>query len=145
MKKVKTNTLIDVAIRENRNVTQKEAEKRIKYESLCVEVQRMWKMRCRIIPIVTRATGAVINSLNNNSEATPEKHSIDSLQKTAVLGTAHTIRKMLQSEPGRWGSALVQERYRGEKACDEGQRNNNNNNNNNNIIWIYSTRNMLNP
>ena len=28
----------------------------------------------------------------------PGKHSIDSLQKTAVLGTSHTIRKVLQCE-----------------------------------------------
>jgi hypothetical protein len=27
------------------------------------------------------------------------KHSVDSLQKTAVLGTSHTIRRVLQSEP----------------------------------------------
>jgi hypothetical protein len=31
-------------------------------------------------------------------EAVPGKHSIDSLQKTAVLGTAHIIRKALQCE-----------------------------------------------
>jgi len=52
-------TLIDVAIQEDRNVTQKEAEKKIKYESLCVEVQRMWKMRCVIRPVITGATAAV--------------------------------------------------------------------------------------
>jgi hypothetical protein len=33
-------------------------------------------------------------------EATPGKHSVDSLQKTAVLGTSHIIRKILQSETG---------------------------------------------
>ena len=80
----------------------------------------MWKMRCRIIPI-TRATRVVTYSLNKNSEATPKKHSVDSLQKTAVLGTAHTMRKVLQSETGRWGSLLVQGMYRGEKACDKGE------------------------
>jgi hypothetical protein len=31
-------------------------------------------------------------------EAVPGKHSIDSLQKTAVLGTSHIIRKVLQRE-----------------------------------------------
>ena len=36
--------------------------------------------------------------LKENLEAVPGKHSIDSLQKTAVLGTAHTIRKVLQCE-----------------------------------------------
>ena len=33
-----------------------------------------------------------------NLEAVPGKHSIDSLQKTAVLGTSHIIRKVLQCE-----------------------------------------------
>ena len=33
-----------------------------------------------------------------NLETVPGKHSIDSLQKTAILGTSHTIRKVLQCE-----------------------------------------------
>jgi hypothetical protein len=33
-------------------------------------------------------------------EAVPGKHSIDSLQKTAIVGTAHIIRKVLQCEAG---------------------------------------------
>jgi hypothetical protein len=31
-------------------------------------------------------------------EVVPGKHSIDSLQKTAILGTSHIIRKVLQCE-----------------------------------------------
>jgi hypothetical protein len=31
-------------------------------------------------------------------EAVPGKHSIDSLQKTAILGKSHIIRKVLQCE-----------------------------------------------
>jgi len=31
-------------------------------------------------------------------EAVPGKHSTDSLQKTAILGTSHIIRKVLQCE-----------------------------------------------
>ena len=31
-------------------------------------------------------------------ETIPEKHSIDSLQKTAILGTSHIIRRVLQCE-----------------------------------------------
>jgi hypothetical protein len=33
-----------------------------------------------------------------NLETIPGKHSIDSLQKTAILGTSHIIRKVLQCE-----------------------------------------------
>jgi hypothetical protein len=36
--------------------------------------------------------------LQENLEAIPGKHSIDSLQKTAMLGTSHIIRKVLQCE-----------------------------------------------
>ena len=37
--KEKTCTLIDVAIPADRNVVQKEAEKKLKYKSLCIEIQ----------------------------------------------------------------------------------------------------------
>jgi len=36
--------------------------------------------------------------LKEKLEAVPGKHSIDSLQKTAILGTSHIIRKVLQCE-----------------------------------------------
>jgi len=42
--------------------------------------------------------GIVTRSLRKNLEAVPGKHSIDSLQKTAILGTLHIIRKVLQCE-----------------------------------------------
>ena len=44
------------------------------------------------------ATGIITRSLKKNLEAVPGKHSIDSLQKTAILGTSHIIQKVLQCE-----------------------------------------------
>ena len=95
-KKEKTCTLIDVAIPADRNVVQKEEEKKLKYKSLCIEIQRMWNLKCTIIPIIIGATELVTRSLRKNLEAVPGKHSIDSLQKTAILGTSHIIWKLLQ-------------------------------------------------
>jgi hypothetical protein len=43
-----------------------------------------------ITPVVIGAHGIVTKSLRKNMEAIPGKHSIDSLQKTAILGTSHT-------------------------------------------------------
>jgi len=97
-KKEKTCTLIDVAILADRNVVQKEAEKKLKYKSLCVEIQRMWNLKCAIIPVIIEATGIVTRTLRKNVEAVPGRHSTDSLQKTAILGTSHIIRKVLQCE-----------------------------------------------
>jgi len=97
-KKGKTCTLIEVAIPADRNVVQKEAEKKLKYKSLGTEIQRMWNLICTIIPVIIGATGIVTRSLRKNLETVPEKHSLYSLQKTAILGTSHVIRKVLQCE-----------------------------------------------
>jgi len=97
-KKEKTCTLINVAIPADRNVVQKKAENKLKYKSLCIEIQRICNLKCTIIPVIIGATGIVTRSLKENLEAVPGKHSIDSLQKTAILGTSHIIRKVLQCE-----------------------------------------------
>jgi len=96
--KEKICTLIDVAIPADRNVAQKEAEKKLKYKSLCIEIQRMWNLKCTIVPVIIGAIGIVTRSSRKNFETVPGKHSIDSLQKTAILGTSHIIRKVLQCE-----------------------------------------------
>jgi hypothetical protein len=87
-----------VAIPADRNVVQKEAEEKLKYKSLYIEMQRMWNLKCTIISVIIGATGIVMRSLWKNLEAVPGKHLIDSLQKTAILGTSHIIRKVLQCE-----------------------------------------------
>ena len=56
----------------------------------------MWNLKCTIISVIIEATGIVTRSLKKNLEAIPGKHSIDSLHKTAILGTSHMIRKALQ-------------------------------------------------
>ena len=51
-----------------------------------------------IISVIIGATGTVTEDLNKNLEAVPRKHSLDSLQKRAVFGTSHIIRKVMQCE-----------------------------------------------
>jgi len=70
-------------------------------ENTTVYIQRyseLWNLKCMIVPVMTGATGIVTRSLRKNLEAVLGKHSIDSLQKTAILGTSHIIRKVLQCE-----------------------------------------------
>ena len=90
--------IIILIIPADRSVVQKEAGKKLKYKSLCIEIQRMWNLKCMIIPVIIGATGIVTRSLKKNLEAVPGKHSIHSLQKTAILGTSHIIQKVLQCE-----------------------------------------------
>jgi len=42
--------------------------------------------------------GETLKCLKKNLVTIPGKHSIDSLQKMAILGTSHIIWKILQSE-----------------------------------------------
>ena len=39
-----------MAIPADRNVAQKEAEKKLKYKSLGIEIKRMWNLKCTITP-----------------------------------------------------------------------------------------------
>jgi hypothetical protein len=56
----------------------------------------MWNLKCTIIPVIIGATGTVTKSIRKILEAIPGKHSTDSIQKTAILGTSLIIRKVLQ-------------------------------------------------
>ena len=87
-----------MAIPVDRNAVQKEVGKKLKYKSLCIEVQRIWNLKCTIVPVIIGATEIVTRNLRKNLETVPGKHSIDSLQKTAILGTSHIIQTVLQCE-----------------------------------------------
>jgi hypothetical protein len=51
-----TCLLIDIAIPTDRNVIKKEAAI-LKYKDLLFEIQRIWKVRAQVIPIIIGATG----------------------------------------------------------------------------------------
>jgi len=82
--------LIDVAMSGDRNVIRKEAEKILKYKDLTIEIQRMWNVKTKAIPVIIGATGTVSKSFRKYVSNIPGKHEVKGLQKTAILGTAHT-------------------------------------------------------
>jgi len=57
-------------------------------------------MKWIIVTVIIGATAMVTKGLKINVEAVPGKHSVYSLQKSAILGTSHIIRKVLQCETG---------------------------------------------
>jgi hypothetical protein len=65
-KKDKTCLLIDVAIPSEKNVIQKKAGKKLKYKNLSREIQRMWNMKCFVIPVVIEASGIVSKRFTKN-------------------------------------------------------------------------------
>jgi hypothetical protein len=87
--------LIDVAISGDRNVIKKEAENVLKYKDLTTEIQRMWNVKARVIPVVIGAIGTISKSFRKFMNNIPGNHDFKELQKTTILGTAHMLRKVL--------------------------------------------------
>jgi hypothetical protein len=81
--------LIDVALSGDRNVIKKEAEKFLKYKDLTIEIQRMWNV------IIIGATGTISKSFRKYVSNIRGNHEVKKLEKTAILGTAHILRKVL--------------------------------------------------
>ena len=90
-----TCLLIDVAISRDRNVIKKEAEKILKCRDLTIEIQRMWNVKTNVIPVIIGATGTISKSFRKYVSNITGKHDVKELQKTAILGTAHLLRKVL--------------------------------------------------
>jgi hypothetical protein len=87
--------LIDVAISGDRSVIKKEAEKILKCKDLTIEIQRIWNVKTRVIPVVIGATGSISESFRKYGSNVPGNRDVGELQKTAILGTAHILRKVL--------------------------------------------------
>ena len=58
----------------------------------------MWNVKARRIPVVIGATGTVSRSFRKYVSNIPGNHDVRELQKTAILGTAHILRKVLMSK-----------------------------------------------
>jgi len=87
--------LIDVAISGDRNLMKNEVEKILKYKELTIEIHRMWNVKTKVIPIIIGATATISKSFRKYVSNIPRKHEVKELQKTAILDTAHILRKVL--------------------------------------------------
>ena len=87
--------LTDVAISGERNVIKKDAKKILKYKDLKIEIQRMWNVKTKVIPVIIGAIGTISKSFRKYVSNIPGNHEVKELQKTAILGTAHMLRKVL--------------------------------------------------
>jgi hypothetical protein len=76
-------------------VIKKEAEKILKYKYLTLEIQRMWNVKTKVIPVIIEATGTISKTFRKYVTNIPGNHEVTELQKTAILGTAHILRKVL--------------------------------------------------
>jgi hypothetical protein len=55
----------------------------------------MWSVKTRVIRVIIGATGTISKLFRKYVRTIPGNHDVRELQKTAILGTAHILRKVL--------------------------------------------------
>ena len=93
--------MIDIAVPSDSNIKKKEYEKLEKYQGLKEELERTWKVKVKVVPVVIGALGAVTPKLEERLQQIPGTTSELSVQKSAVLETAKILCRTLKL-PGLW-------------------------------------------
>ena len=88
-----------MAIPSDYNIQMKATEKMRKYVDLQIECQRLWNKKVEIIPVIIGANGIVDKNIEKYVERIPGCNNIYKLQRSAILGTAHILRKVLTMKP----------------------------------------------
>ena len=73
----------------------KENGKMEKYQELAKEITKMWDVKTRPVPIVVGALGVISTRFSHFLRLLKIYTSMETIQKSAVLGTVHILRKVL--------------------------------------------------
>ena len=96
-KKTKEAVIIDIAVPGDVRITEKEQEKILKYQDLKREIKTVWQLRkVSVVPIVIGALGTITPNFRRYLDSVSCKLRVSNLQKTALLGSAHILRKVLE-------------------------------------------------
>ena len=71
--------LTDVEISGDGNVIKKQAKKILKYTDLTIEIQRMWNVKTKVIPVIIGATGTISKSFRKYVSNIPGNHEVKEL------------------------------------------------------------------
>ena len=98
-KKADRCQIMDMAIPSHYNIQKKATEKMRNYVDLQIECQRIWNKKVEVIPVIIGATGIVDKNIKKYVGRIPGYHNIYSLHTSAILATAHILRKVLSIKP----------------------------------------------
>ena len=87
--------MIDMTVPTDRNVSVKEFDKLSKYKDLQIEVERMWRLKTTIVPVVVGALGLIKKDTDKHIIKIPGDPSLQEIQKIVLNSTAHILRKVL--------------------------------------------------
>ena len=74
----------------------KEKDKIEKYQDLGRELQNIWNIKVKIIPLVVGFLGAILKQFGNRLKQISITAGTVQVQKTVLLGTSRILRKVLE-------------------------------------------------
>lgn len=99
----KTGFIIDINCPNDKNVARNERDKVTKYIDLSIELERLWKVKFKIIPIVIGCLGTVTNkALTHASTLGLTESDLKLMQREALFGSAHILRRYITQGGEHW-------------------------------------------
>ena len=95
-KKERSCKIIDFAVPGDSRIEEKEKDKIEKYQDLGRELQKIWNVKVKIIPLVVGSLGAIPKQFGNRLKQIGITVGTAQVQKTVLLGTARILRKVLE-------------------------------------------------
>ena len=99
--KEQTSLIIDITMSRNEYIQDKKLKKIDKCQSSKIELEQLWIVKIMVIPVVVGALGAIADRLPGWLAQIPGTISEVELQKSALLGMAQVLRRVLRL-PGLW-------------------------------------------
>ena len=87
---------IDFAVPGDSRIEEKEKDKIEKYQDLGRMLQKIWNVKVKIILLVVGSLGTIPKQFGNRLKQTGITVGTAQVQKTALLGTARILRKVLE-------------------------------------------------
>ena len=94
-KKERNCKIIDFAVPGDSRI-EEEKDKIEKYQDLGRELQKIWNVKVKIIPLVVGSLGAIPKQFGNRLKQIGIAVGTAQVQKTVLLGTARILRKVLE-------------------------------------------------
>ena len=87
--------IIDFAVPGDSRI-EEEKDKIEKYQDLGRELQKIWNVKVKIIPLVVGSLGAITKQFGNRLKQVGITAGTSQVQRTVLLGTAKILRKILE-------------------------------------------------
>ena len=95
-KKERSCKIIDFAVPGDSRIEEKERDKIEKFQDLGRELQKIWNVKVKIIPLVVGSLGAIPKQFGNRLKQIGITAGTAQVRKTVLFGTTRILRKVLE-------------------------------------------------